>query len=95
MDRRDFLKTITGAIAGGTYVVIVSRLDDPNSWTADNIETVRGMLEATKDRDPPQMGRLDGFRFIESPSVHDWPQPERPRQKVNAFIHQRAGHYGF
>lgn len=42
-----------------------------------------------------EIGRIDGFRIYESPPFKDWPQPERPRQKVNAFIHRRAGHWGF
>lgn len=40
-----------------------------------------------------EIGCLDGFRIIESSPL--MPPPEPPRQKVDAFIHRRGGHYGF
>lgn len=39
-----------------------------------------------------ETGMLEGFKIIESPNI---PEPPRPRQNVNAFIHRKAGHYGF
>ena len=38
------------------------------------------------------IGYMEGFRFIESPNI---PEPPRARQKMDAFIHRKLGHYGF
>jgi hypothetical protein len=42
-----------------------------------------------------QLGRIDGFRIIESPPMMPPPAPERARHSVSAFIHRKLGHYGF
>lgn len=80
MNRREFLKLCVTAVAGNA-VLVMSRVDDPKNWNYE-------MIDVT----PSSIGRLEGWRFIVSPSI---PEPARPRQKVNAFIHRKAGHYGF
>lgn len=88
MHRRDLLKIMGMAVAAGILPVLATYSEK------NKLERfVRGKLRAADF----EIGYCEGFRFIETQQLPDWPKPEQPkgRQKVDAFIHRKLGHYGF
>jgi len=83
MDRREFMKaSIASLTAACVPIVVFSRADDPTHWSSTLYES--------------EIGRFEGFSYYENRPL-GMPEPEKPRarQNVNAFIHRKAGHYGF